>query len=168
MCVHIHVESGSRCQVSPITTLHLVFWTRVSPSSQCPLTASGLNLGCFPQHWGYRWAPACLAFSRGSRILTPILMPVWQALRWLRHLPCPSFIVFCDSDQHIFTMRVAFVEQFANPFLGLHKILILLLFWVLLLSSTQDILFTSRGLLFWRDCYIFVHWISCSKTCKDE
>lgn len=148
MCVHIHVESGSRCQVSPITALHLVFWARVSPSSQCPLTASGLSLCCFPQHWGYRWAPACLAFSRGSRIWTPILMPVWQALRWLSHLPCPSFIVFLWFWSTFFTMGVAFVEQFANPFLGLHKILILLLFWVPLLSRAQDILFTSRGLFF--------------------
>lgn len=97
---------------------------------------------------GYRWAPACLAFSRGSRIWTPILMPVWQALRWLSHLPCPSFIVFLWFWSTFFTMGVAFVEQFANPFLGLHKILILLLFWVPLLSRAQDILFTSRGLFF--------------------
>ena len=113
------------------------------------------SLCCFPQHGGYRCAPACLTFTQGLRIRTPVLKPVGQALHWLRHLPCPSLIVFCDSDQHIFflTVGVAFVEQFANPFLGLHKILILLLLWVPLLSRTQNILFTSRS-IFWRGCYI--------------
>lgn len=83
-------------------------------------------------------------------------MPVWQALRWLSHLPCPSFIVFLWFWSTFFTMGVAFVEQFANPFLGLHKILILLLFWVPLLSRAQDILFTSRGLFFFEGIATFL------------
>lgn len=41
-------------------------------------------------------------FHTGLRIRTPVLKPVWQALHWLRHLPCPSLIVFCDSDKHFF------------------------------------------------------------------
>lgn len=163
MCVHIHVESGSRCQVSPITTLHLVFWARVSPSSQCPLTASGLSLCCFPQHWitdGHQHALLSHGV-RGSELQSSCLCD--RPFADLDISPVPVLLCFCDSDQH-FYHGCCFCWTIRQPFSGSAQDFnsASLLGATLIQSSGHFIYF--KGPFFLRDCYIFVHWISCSKT----